>query len=618
MYLSYYGLKKQPFHITPDPEFLYLSPSHKEALAAIIYGIEERKGFVTITGAVGVGKTTILRSYLESAEKKHLKIIYIFNAKLTFEELLKTICRELNLPFEGNDVVEMVNRLYESLIEEYKQGNTVVLVVDEAQNMPVDTLESLRMISNLETSRDKLIQIVLVGQPEFEDELNLDRLRQLKQRLAVRSTILPLTKEESFEYVKFRLQKAGSPSSSVFTSPALKKIIGKANGIPRVLNVLCDNALITGFGYQKKPVTKAIVKEIIGDIEGKGRPNFVRRYFRRVAGSLALLLLLLGIAWLLPLKRVWFDRTATVAPREQAAKVETAREVKPVDNTVAKAPEAPAGKKPEALPQKNEQPAVAKAPVVVAKPPAVADPLPQKVVGAEPPKGTADKKPATEAAAEHSLLRDKNGKVRGLWLPDSAGAKDRRSITAFLTEHGLPTTLLRHGYRVVPNKHDNTGGFFVMFGSARAPGEAPAPVQDDAQARREPARINPEYASTHYNTGLASYNKGQLDDAIQSYREAVRINPDHANARVNLGVALYKKGLLDDAIQSYREALRINPEYSSAYLNLGLALKDKGLTNQAVGAFENFLKYTPEPHSGNAEKVRGLVDSLKGTGAAKD
>ncbi len=122
MYLSFYGLKKQPFHVTPDPEFLYLSPSHKEALAAIIYGIEERKGFIAITGAVGVGKTTILRSYLETAERKQLKIIYIFNAKLTFEELLKTIYRELNLPLEGNDVVEMVNRLYEILIKEYTAG----------------------------------------------------------------------------------------------------------------------------------------------------------------------------------------------------------------------------------------------------------------------------------------------------------------------------------------------------------------------------------------------------------------------------------------------------------------------------------------------------------------
>ena len=294
MYLGFYGLKKQPFHITPDPEFLYLSPSHKEALAAIIYGIQERKGFVTITGAVGVGKTTILRSYLDSAKTKRLKIIYIFNAKLTFEGLLKTIYRELNLPIESDDTVEMVNRLYEVLIEEYKQENTVVLVVDEAQNMPVDTLESLRMISNLETSKDKLIQIVLVGQPEFEAELSLDRLRQLKQRLAIRSTILPLTKEESLEYIKFRLQKAGSPSTLVFSAPALKEIIKKSAGIPRLLNVLCDNALITGFGYQKKPVTKSIVKEIIRDLDGSRRPSS-RRW--RLPATVALVGMFAGAFW---------------------------------------------------------------------------------------------------------------------------------------------------------------------------------------------------------------------------------------------------------------------------------------------------------------------------------
>ena len=352
MYLSFYGLKKQPFHVTPDPEFLYLSPSHKEALAAIIYGIEERKGFIAITGAVGVGKTTILRSYLETAERKQLKIIYIFNAKLTFEELLKTIYRELNLPLEGNDVVEMVNRLYEILIKEYTQDNTVVLVVDEAQNMPVDTLESLRMISNLETSRDKLVQIVLVGQPEFEEELNLDRLRQLKQRLAIRATILPLTKEESLEYIKFRLQRAGSPTSSVFTTPALKKIIKKANGIPRVLNVLCDNALITSFGYQKKPVTKTIVEEIIADFQGTERSHFVRRQLPRVA-ALALLLLFLGLAWFLPLNRVRFDHMAIFTPRKQIAKVDAIRGVRPMENTAAKEREVPAGGKPEAPPRQG-------------------------------------------------------------------------------------------------------------------------------------------------------------------------------------------------------------------------------------------------------------------------
>jgi general secretion pathway protein A len=297
MYLSFYNLKKQPFHITPDPEFLYLSPSHKEAMAGIIYGIEERKGFVAITGAVGVGKTTILRSYLERADRSHLKIIYIFNARLTFEGLVRTIYQELGLRIESDDVLEMVNRLYEVLIEEYKQGNTVVMVIDEAQNMPVDTLEDLRMLSNLETSKDKLIQIVLVGQPEFEDELSLNRLRQLKQRLAVRSRILPLTKEESLEYIKFRLQRAGSNGDQVFTTSALKTIIKSASGIPRVINILCDNALITGFGYQRKPVSVKIAKEILNDLSDSKSKSFTRWW---PLGVLAMALLLVAIIWFWP------------------------------------------------------------------------------------------------------------------------------------------------------------------------------------------------------------------------------------------------------------------------------------------------------------------------------
>lgn len=277
MYLSFYGLKREPFHITPDPEFLYLSPSHKEALAAIVYGIEQRKGFVAIIGAVGVGKTTILRSYLENADKEQLRIIYVFNAHLTFGGLLRTIYQELGLQIETDDATEMLNNLYGVLIDEYKKGNTVVLVIDEAQNVPVDTLESLRMLSNLETSKDKLLQIVLVGQPEFEEALNLSRLRQLKQRLVIQSVILPLTRSESLEYIQHRLHHAGAHNAAIFTKGALDQIVRKADGIPRVINILCDNALITGFGYQQKPVTTKIVKEIIFDRTVKGRPSLRKR-----------------------------------------------------------------------------------------------------------------------------------------------------------------------------------------------------------------------------------------------------------------------------------------------------------------------------------------------------
>ena len=270
MYERFYGLRKAPFHITPDPEFLFLSPTHKEALASIVYGVEMRKGFVLIVGEVGLGKTTILRSYLERVDKKRLRIIYIFNPNVPFSALLDSIEQAAGLDVRPeDDVVVRVHRLSEVLIEEYRQGRNVVLVVDEAQNMPVETLENLRLLSNLETSKDKLIQIALIGPPELEGLLDRHELRQLKQRIAVRSTLAPLRATESLAYIRYRLKKAGPEDTRVFTKGALRRIVKHGKGIPRTLNILCDNALITGLGYQKKPVTTAIVREVIADLKGQ-------------------------------------------------------------------------------------------------------------------------------------------------------------------------------------------------------------------------------------------------------------------------------------------------------------------------------------------------------------
>ena len=300
MYLGFYGLKKQPFHITPDPEFLYLSPSHNEALAAITEGVEEKKGFVAVTGDVGVGKTTILRSYLHLKQREPLKTVYVFNSNLTFHGLLMTIYHELGLRSAGNSVTEMVNGLHEFLIEEQRQGNTVVLFIDEAQNMPVDTLESLAMMPIGEESKEKLLQIVLMGQPEFKKALNKNGLRQLKERLAAYATIRRLSRAESHEYLRFRLKHAGTDAASVFTASARKAIVRKSKGIPRMLNILCDNALIAGFGREERPVTKAIVKEIIRSFDG--RAHFVRRQLP--LGALAPLLFALDITLFLRIKRL--------------------------------------------------------------------------------------------------------------------------------------------------------------------------------------------------------------------------------------------------------------------------------------------------------------------------
>jgi general secretion pathway protein A len=292
MYLDFYLLKKAPFHITPDPEFLFLSPSHKAALGALVYGIEERQGFVALLGEVGLGKTTILRSYLERVDQSQLKPIYILHANLSFSDLLNTLCQEFGLEVSTENVADTVNRLHHVLIEEYKQGRNVALLVDEAQHMPIETLEHLRMLSNLETSTQKLLQIILVGQPEFEATLNDQALRQLKQRLVIRATIAPLSDEESRDYILYRLAKVSTVDEPIFTKGALQAIIKQAQGTPRVLNILCTNTLMQGFGSGQRRISAKIAKAVIAEYTG----NKPGRWWRPWV-AVAALALLAALCW---------------------------------------------------------------------------------------------------------------------------------------------------------------------------------------------------------------------------------------------------------------------------------------------------------------------------------
>jgi general secretion pathway protein A len=300
MYQKFYNLTKEPFHITPDPRFLYLSESHKQALAAMIYGIEKRKGFVAITGGVGTGKTTIVRAYLEKATAADLKVIYVFQANISFKDLVRTIYRELALELATGNLVEMVNGLHLALIELYRQGKTVVIIIDEAQNMPIETLENLRMLSNLETPTEKLIQVVLVGQTELDVLLEKHELRQLKQRIAIRAQISPLSTQDSLAYIKHRLSVAGLSDGSIFDKKALDIILREANGIPRKLNILCDNALITGFGYQKNPVTASIAREVVSDFVPPREHSRGGKWRLAVLVALALFLALVIALFLSP------------------------------------------------------------------------------------------------------------------------------------------------------------------------------------------------------------------------------------------------------------------------------------------------------------------------------
>ena len=224
MYLDYYNLKTEPFQITPDPEFLYLSPSHREALATITYAVEQGKGFMALVGEVGLGKTTLLQSFLQERQGVKEKVIYLFNSRFSYGGLLRALARELDLEAASEEPEELLNHIYQALIREYAQGNNVILLIDEAQGLPEETLEGLRLISNLETPTEKLLQIILVGQPELTARLDRYELRQLKQRIAVQAVLSPLTRKESREYLRFRLEKAGGRAEDIFTRRALEKI----------------------------------------------------------------------------------------------------------------------------------------------------------------------------------------------------------------------------------------------------------------------------------------------------------------------------------------------------------------------------------------------------------
>jgi general secretion pathway protein A len=295
MYENSFRLLRAPFQLTPDPAFLYLSPSHKEAFASILYGVDQRKGLIVVIGEVGLGKTTVVRSYLDSRNRDEMTPLYIFNPNVSFAELLVTIAGELGITDTTGTVPQLLKRVQARLLDEYVTGRNVVLLVDEAQNMPASTLEELRVLTNLETS-EKLLQIVLVGQPELADILDRHELRQVKQRIAVRVSLSPLTRGESAAYIQHRLRTAGGATATLFEPQAVRRIVDYAAGVPRAINTLCDNALVTTLGYQKRRVTRKIVDEVIQDLRGQSGQRS-RAWLPVAIAALAIVSAGAGAAW---------------------------------------------------------------------------------------------------------------------------------------------------------------------------------------------------------------------------------------------------------------------------------------------------------------------------------
>jgi general secretion pathway protein A len=320
MYTSFFGLSEKPFAITPDPRYLYLSERHAEALAHLLYGINESGGFIQLTGEVGTGKTTVVRTLL-SRVPHHADVAVILNPRVTPVEFLLTICEELGLPIKEADrdsVKQMVDALNQRLLTAHAEGRRIIVIVDEAQNLSAETLEQVRLLTNLETPTQKLLQIILIGQPELRELLDRNDLRQLAQRITGRYHLTPLSNEETQGYVRHRLRVAGA-AGEIFTAGALREVHRLTSGVPRVINVTCDRALLGAYTQETRKVTPALVRRAASEV-------YSRRFAPGWLGWTAGALIAVGftaaalVGW-----RAWQNRTGAL----RAAQPHVAAELAP-------------------------------------------------------------------------------------------------------------------------------------------------------------------------------------------------------------------------------------------------------------------------------------------------
>jgi general secretion pathway protein A len=328
MYTSFFGLAEKPFAITPDPRYLYLSERHAEALAHLLYGINESGGFIQLTGEVGTGKTTVVRTLL-SRVPHHADVAVILNPRITPVEFLLTICEELGLAIaeaDRNSVKEMVDALNRRLLSAHAEGRRIIVLVDEAQNLSFDVLEQVRLLTNLETPTQKLLQIILIGQPELRELLDRTDLRQLAQRITGRYHLKPLSREETKGYVRHRLRVAGA-TEEIFTPGALVELHRLSLGIPRVINVACDRALLGAYTQETKKITASLVRRAAGEVYGR---RFFPIWLGWVVGStsVAALAATLFLGW-----QFW---------RHQSPVLSASRAIKSASATAAAAPRAAA------------------------------------------------------------------------------------------------------------------------------------------------------------------------------------------------------------------------------------------------------------------------------------